>query len=963
MVWAAAKGVLDMTNNPKLSLSLQFDSNNNPLSGVGPGVGLAFIKAYFPKAQYIIRIASAYFTLKGFKISRDFIAPKTQLQILVGREEGLNVQKTIKTIIHEIIGDFGNCEEDLYEAIADLKDRIKSGRFVIKDAREMQVKFHCKFYICDDRYIWHGSANYTGLGLTQSAEQVSVSNDLDEIRLFTSWYNNALKDARDLLSELIDELESLTTLVHPFDIYLKTLILLNNLPALKRRPNANIPTYFQKGVIANALIQTKQYGGGLIVAATGLGKTTIGAEIALHLQSEQDIKQVILIAPKGVMGNWKETFNSLNIYPEYFNIGILFRESTKGVSTAKQLEQTLKMCDSQTLIIIDEAHFYRNQLLSREIKGRESLVYKRLEPAVKAGAKVFLLTATVYGTNYQNLNSLLYILPHRKPNPPYSPKPWEANDAEEFTKLPVVTILGLPHVLKMARDRKDIDENGRTFIQISNERQYLPASIKLYSVGYELFLPLEISDAFESSCFDQANKIPNRWYDDDSRGVRESVTDSGRKAAIDGWLSSPSALADNIENNLSLGDETTPRQEKTLAPKQIITQTAARQKGDGNRTLMYLKLAERKKILRPIAGRLAGLDLDQDDKLLKLQKIILDHCVNRKSKVIVFVNRHRTAHYLWNALEQIITENIRIGCTVEFGEGNLRLKVDRSETLQQFSPRSHKRSNDYTSDEEYNVLICTDADGVGVNLQDADTVVNYDPPDSADVLFQRAGRVLRMTTDPNRTVHLYILTPTIIDSIDAQTGVYKSIKDIFNRLRDRHEKSRSILGSSVISKNEYTETKLDEEEIDVEELMREGNFLRSIGGLWAESMLNHTAILEEYRPRAESVPDYRLSAKIHSESIPYMFVLIESEKKYIPILYDIKHEYIERDEVLKILDLISCTETTTKADVEFPDVEHFANEAVQAWCKGKNIPVSSVRKICGLYLQPYDQAKDTRKAS
>src|SRR6266498_4874040 len=126
-------------------------------------------------------------------------------------------------------------------------------------------------------------------------------------------------------------------------------------------------------------------------------------------------------------------------------------------------------------------------------------------------------------------------------------------------------------------------------------------------------------------------------------------------------------------------------------------------------------------------------------------------------------------------------------------------------------------------------------------------------------------------------------------------------------------------------------------------------------------MLNHTAILEEHCPRAEGLSDYILSAKTYSESTPYMFVLIKLEEKYIPILYDLEHEYIDREETLKILDLISCTVSTPTANIEFSTVEQFANEAVQVWCKGKNISVSGVRKICGLYLQPYDQAKDIKK--
>jgi superfamily II DNA or RNA helicase len=963
IVWAVAKGVPDMANKPKLSLSLQFDSNNNPLSGVGPGVGVAFIKAYFPQAHHVIRIASAYFTLKGYKISKDFISPETQLQILVGREEGVHVHDVL---IDEIEDDFGDCDEVLHATIVDLLQRIRSGQFVIKDAREMQVKFHCKFYICDDQYIWHGSANYTYKGLKQSAEQVSVSKDEEEIRLFTSWYDEALTDAHDLLSDLIKKLESLIELVDPFDIYLKTLILLNNLPDLKRKPDAKVPTYFQKGVIANAINQANEFGGGLIVAATGLGKTTIGTEIARYLQFLQKVKRVILIAPKGVIGAWKRDFDDLDIPFKYFNTGILFQSSTNPKSQARQLEQTLKAADSETLIIIDEVHFFRNQLLFEQAKEQKSLVYKRLVPAVKAGAKIFLLTATVYGTNYQNLNSLLFLLPPNKKDPYGKLIPWEVKDAEEFTELPVVTILGLRHVLQMARERGDIDKNGRTFIQMSNEMRYLPEIIKLYHVRYDLFLRPELQYAFDNSYFDQANKTPNLRYDDETQRFLEGVTDSTRKSAIESWLSSPIAMLETIGKNISaLGgeDEIFLDEDSAHLSKQRSknVQPLAYQKEAEKNTLMYLGQKERQYVLQPLTVDLAGFDSNQDYKAVKLIEIIYEHCVQRKSKVIVFVNRHITAIYLLSVLERSFNEGLKVGCTVELTESSRGLKHDRSETLKKFAPRSYTSDIDYVPDEEYDVLICTDADGVGVNLQDADTVVNYDPPKSADVLFQRAGRILRMTIDPNRVVHLYTLVPSIVDSLDTQSAVYKDIQNIFERIRYRHEKSRSILGSSVISENEYAETRLDEEEIDVEKLTRESDSLKSIGGLWAESMLSHTAILEEYRPRAEGLSDYILSAKTYSDSTPYMFVLIKFEGKYIPILYDIVHEYIDKEETLKILDLISCTVSTPTANIEFSRVEQFANEAVQAWCKGKSIPVSSVRKICGLYLQPSDQAKDIKK--
>ncbi len=75
----------------KLALVSQFDHGGQLISGVGSGVGLEFIKTYFPEAQNVIRVASAYFTLRGYKLGREYVAPEVQFHILVGKEEGRKV--------------------------------------------------------------------------------------------------------------------------------------------------------------------------------------------------------------------------------------------------------------------------------------------------------------------------------------------------------------------------------------------------------------------------------------------------------------------------------------------------------------------------------------------------------------------------------------------------------------------------------------------------------------------------------------------------------------------------------------------------------------------------------------------------------------------------------------------------------------------------------------------------------
>ncbi|ALF54071.1 hypothetical protein ACX27_16445 [Nostoc piscinale CENA21] len=955
---------------PKLALDLQYNPDGSPIAGVGPGVGLEFIKAYFPEAQNIIRIASAYFSLLGYKLGRKYVASDVQFQILVGREEGRHVRATV---IDEIMADLAQCDTDLWKTVFELVERMKSGRFIIRDAREMQVPFHCKFYICDSKLIWHGSSNYSRKGLCESAEQVSVSHDSEQIRLFTNWYDSVAQNAQDLLAELIKKLEDWLNLATPFEVYLKTLFLLNNLAEYPLCSGAYSPVYYQKGVIARALRQANEYGGALIIAATGLGKTVIGAEIALRLQPIGRTSQVILIAPGGVRENWEQQLENRNVYFKFFNIDLLFRKaSEESRHLTTQLEKRLQRANDNTVIIIDEAHFYRNELLRKKSKRGKSLVYERIVPAVKAGAKIFLLTATAYGTDYLNLNSLLYLLPHRfyKPNLLEEQIPWEISDAEEFSRLPIVTILGLPHVLQMARNRGDIDTNGRTFIQFGDERRYLPKSLKLYSLRYQLFLQPELQAAFDRRCFDQAFKSPHEWFDDEKMALCESAIDTVYNSSLTNWLSSPVAMAYSIEQNLatlSSCEQTEDSSQLTLNLwEQSVTDIHNQEHRSFNvfdtqnrshKTPMYLSLEERSNTLMPLLARLRQSNYT-DDKFLKLQNIIQEHCLDTKGKVIIFVKRYLTAQYLLSMLERTFSDALKIGCTVETDEGNPRLKagLERSEVLKQFSPRSHN----YNASREYDVLICTDADGVGVNLQDADTVVNYDPPEGADELFQRAGRVLRITANSERVIQFYRLVPLIIDQTDSLSRVQNDICKRFTRIVHRHDKSKRILGSGVISEEEHSEITLDRD-LDVEQLTRDSQFLKDIGGLGAESMLSHVAVLEQYRSRAEDLPEYLLSARGYSKPQPRIFVLLKYESKYCPILFNLSSQKLEKQDELAFLDLIACIESEPCAAIQAAEIEKIANQAARAWCDFENISVDQVSKICGLYLVPRDKTAEINR--
>ena len=136
----------------------------------------------------------------------------------------------------------------------------------------------------------------------------------------------------------------------------------------------------------------------------------------------------------------------------------------------------------------------------------------------------------------------------------------------------------------------------------------------------------------------------------------------------------------------------------------------------------------------------------------------------------------------------------KVICTVS---ENYKLKSSsaRSEILEAFSPLSH----DLLSDEaKVNILVCTDADGIGVNLQDANIVVNYDLSPGADVLVQRLGRVLRATPKRGRSIYVFTFVPACLDELDKKGVLYECIRDHHARIFARHDKSSEILESPIL---------------------------------------------------------------------------------------------------------------------------------------------------------------------
>jgi superfamily II DNA or RNA helicase len=970
------EGNVVMSDRPTRHKFIILDEDGRPKLGLGPGTAYTLLQAYFPTAREKIRIASAYFTTSGYKKARPFIADHVKIWILVGKEDGRNV---VQTVIEDIVEDYSHAEEDLWEAINDLVTKLRSGELRIVDARAMQVPFHCKFYIVDDKALLHGSSNFSTRGLLQSIEQIGVSTAADEIAEFTSGFEYYFHNATLLTDILIALLEDYLNLKHPFDIYLKTLLILNKLPEYEMRETGYRPVYYQRAVVARMLRQIDKWRSSILIAATGLGKTVMGAEVAFQLKTAGQIKRAILLSPAGnVQSEWIRELEARDIPFVTFTNSIMFmKRADKGdQNQVARLDQQLEQADENTLLIIDEAHIYRNQLFVKNRKGYNSRVIERISKLVnEKRARIILLTATPYSTSLVNLNSLLALLPRLGKKDLWGENQrHKIESINEFIHLPMCSVIGLPHVIKLAHKRGDIDEDGRVFIQYSDRRRYMPKTIRLRTVTYELPIDTAFITAWNTGCFDQRRRARHWVPDEGATGENDLVSasiDYIRNSTIEAWLSSPVALRIAVAKNMLTPDpkavdqllwyeETLPVKERQKNP---TVEGMLTNETEAYKTYLKLPLSERERYLFPLRNGLQAIEKNyqNDSKLMALFDIVRDRCRNG-GKVLIFTTLHATANYLQRALSESF-QNLRVNATVD--DKALKPIKERQRMQKSFAPKANRA--DIEEDDILDVLIVTDADGVGVNLQDADTVISYDLPREADKIIQRVGRVLRPTDEKERQVNLYVLYPKADIPDLEMKSVMNKVMDRFIRVTRRHDSAQQILSSPVMPALSIEDVENADKIIHLDRDVDVDALLASSGDILAQladdvdtsRAIQHQAVLEEtrFKERAQNLNDNISSARHHSEKDTLIYALVwdGNSHKYVPILYSQSTKYFIEKEETDLLDLLACDDTTSPALIKAKEVEKAVNYVIRKWCRihGKNIGL--VRKVCAMVLTPKGQ--------
>ncbi len=259
-----------------------------------------------------------------------------------------------------------------------------------------------------------GSSNFTQAGLSggklgQAEFNVEIKDYgfEDAEQYFDELWENSIKitevpERKQILIDLIQHKTQVAS-VTPFEAYvlvLKTYLDLQQTKTLKPQTERILEEIgfkkfqYQLDAVNQALNIINEHNGVIIADVVGLGKSVIASLIAKNLGSRG-----MIICPPGLMGNPDEKTG----WYGYVNDFQLYNWKVQSRGSLEKIKQDLEKNNDIDIIIVDEAHYFRNQ---------DTTDYEYLS-AICKDRKVILLTATPFNNSPADIYALLnlFIVP------------------------------------------------------------------------------------------------------------------------------------------------------------------------------------------------------------------------------------------------------------------------------------------------------------------------------------------------------------------------------------------------------------------------------------------------------------------------------------------------------------------------------------------------------------------------
>lgn len=384
------------------------------------------INGILPKSSSL-DVLVGYFYFSGYKLISEQLINK-HVRILVGLDIDRNISKHIREI--DTLAGYNKSrmqlKEEFFENFTDLVNetdlldsqpkmesfklfynKIKEGSLEIRKTDE---PCHAKMYIFDYHdEISEGGEN-PGSVITGSSN-LSYEGLAGRTEINARFYDKgSYLDAKDIFNELWDKAIIIADKEHiedfdekviahiwyeklfaPYQMYLRVLKEYFTIPTTE---NILTPYDITDGKFSNLKYQTdavqmalntiRNHNGVIIADVVGLGKSIIASTVARNMKL-----RVIVICPPHLKEQWE-------CYRDDFGFTASVFSSGKMENALEHYERIVKQ-DEQFLIVVDEAHRYRNEYIND---------YAILHQLC-SGNKVMLLTATPFNNRPDDIYAMV----------------------------------------------------------------------------------------------------------------------------------------------------------------------------------------------------------------------------------------------------------------------------------------------------------------------------------------------------------------------------------------------------------------------------------------------------------------------------------------------------------------------------------------------------------------------------
>ncbi len=691
-----------------------------------------------------------------------------------------------------------------------------------------------------------GSSNFTLPGLTENIELNLFTTAKEQLDALEHWFADVWRRAEEVNEEVLKVINRHLREFSPFEVWAKALYEYfagreAPLTEWEEKHSVIFPllSKYQQDGYRQARAIADRWGGAFLCDGVGLGKTFIGLMLLeYHIQRGD---RILLIVPKSARESVWESALDRYLRPHY---PVACEENLKihnhtdfgreGTIPQQRLDYYR---DYYRVILVDEAHHFRTPSANR------SKMLRALCDG-KADKRLYFLTATPINNTLRDLYHLINYVARDRLG--YFKSLGIHNFSRHFaeaerrleqvmqcrqsddiqTAAQDADILRTDRLLKalvIQRSRayvKDSERNSATAPAFPDREKPRVISYSLKKVYAELYAdlkaafdkdePLLTLAVYNPEPFrkgERKEELVNRdkqviglirtlllkRLESSYKAFEASLEDLLRKMAAFVDKHDPQRWEKWKEQNAQLWQTIQQHQQERQAEEDADAEVEEGNEFDDVKVaelngkpddydmdgLLTAIEADMTLLVHLLAKVYDHLSPEKDDKLQQLVCHLRNNPMLKNGKVVIFTEFRDTARYLWRQLRD------RYGFT-DVEELDSTRKVDRESVIKRFAPYYNCTADELPDYEkkQIRVLISTDVLSEGLNLQDANLIINYDLHWNPVRLMQRIGRVdrrlnpeieRRLGRDGSQPLKVYIFNFLPPDELDELLGLYRRV--------------------------------------------------------------------------------------------------------------------------------------------------------------------------------------------